>query len=82
MKTLSEKISEIDDGRFKKLCDALEITKECAKCQYFAYYENDSYMCAVTPQCIGATLSFEVKSYILWKLDFITEQEHRNNLGI
>jgi hypothetical protein len=79
---LYEKLIEIDDGRFKKIAEALEIAWTCFECSIFNQKAKDGYKCACTPYCIGATLHPRVVSYLLWKLDIITEDEHHKNLKI
>jgi len=82
MKSLKDRISEIDKGRFKDMAEAMNITPECEKCHSFNYKVKNAYLCGVTPKCIGATLRDGLKSYILYKLDKISYEEHLKNVGL
>jgi len=79
---LYKKLIEIDNGRFKKIVETFDIDGICFNCCQFNEKAKDGYKCACTPSCIGATLHPRVVSYILWKLDLITEDEHHKNLGM
>jgi len=79
LKPLKDRLCEIDDGRFQNIINSMEVTPECENCQCFNYTADDSYLCAVTPYCIGDTFSDKVKSYLLYKLDIISYEEHLKN---
>jgi len=65
---LKEKLINIDNGRFKKLIDALSIEEECYRCHSFNPKAKNSYRCAVTGCCIGHILSEDLLAYLLKKL--------------
>lgn len=80
MNPLYKKLIEIDRGRFKKLVETFDIQDVCFKCRYFNTKTEEAYLCAVCPNCIGATLDAGLKSYLLYRLDIITKEEHHRNL--
>jgi len=78
------RLKEIDGGRFSKLIDSLQVSDECLKCYYLNPKITDpglGYRCHCIGSCIDATLSDEVKSFLLWKLNEITEEQHIRNMG-
>lgn len=79
---LYKKLIEIDNGRFKTIIETFRIKSICFKCCCFNQKVKNGYKCACTPSCIGATLHPSVVSYLLWRLNLITEDEHHKNLGI
>ena len=70
MNSLKEKIKKIDNGRFEKLVDVLNIKDICWKCYYFntSVDPGERYRCYVTPTCIAATLNPDLQRYILEKI--------------
>ena len=60
-----EKLTVIDNGRFKNLLSTFKITEECFKCGYFDKSMTNHYRCCVPPICIGGTLSEDVKDYLI-----------------
>lgn len=78
--SFQDRIRAIDNGRFNKIISALSISEECSRCHIFDSNAADSCRCACIPSCIGVTLSENVKSYLLWKLERISEEKHRTNL--
>lgn len=81
--TFADKLKEVDKGRFKKLIDAMDVDDNCENCGFWNYKHKDNlFRCAVSPSCIGVTLSQELKSYILWQLGEISYEEHMQNLGV
>jgi len=79
---LYKKLIEMDNGRFCKILSTFRISNECFKCRTFNQTAKEGYLCGCTPFCIGSTLHPRVVSYLLWKLDIITEDEHYKNLKI
>lgn len=58
-----------EEGRFNGLlmiCKAKEI---CMECVYFNKKAKSAYRCRVMSTCIGATLSENVKDYLLKKIN-------------
>ena len=85
MKNLSEKIIAIDNGRFEKIINTIDVKQICEECYYFNPTITDSdlaYRCKAPGLCIAATLSKNLLSYIWWKLELITESDHLANIGI
>ena len=74
-------MSTMENGRFKRLIDAINISDECFKCCYFNFKEKCHNKCASIPTCFGSTLSRSTKSYLLWKLGIITQDEHFQRIG-
>lgn len=56
---------DIDGGRFKNLLESVRFKSVCVDCSYFDKSKKHSYRCAVPGQCIGVTISDEVKNYLL-----------------
>ena len=81
MNPLYKKLIEIDRGRFKKLVETFDIKDVCFNCSIFNAKAEDGYRCGCAPCCIGATLDAGLKSYLLYKIDVITEEEHHRNLA-
>lgn len=79
---LEERINIIENGRFKNISELCTIKNICIVCKSFNYKSSESYLCSTTPNCIGTTLSDNLKSYLLMKLFKITEDEHLNNCNI
>ena len=78
-----QRLKEIDNGRFAKLIDAIDVTEECQQCFYLNPKVTDpgmGYRCRCVGSCIAVTLSNEVKSYLFWKLGEITEEQHVINV--
>jgi hypothetical protein len=82
MGDLTDKLKKIDNGRFEKIMSVLDISDVCFECGYFNLTKGDFYRCRVFPGCIGATLSKDLISYLNWKLDFISSEEHLTNLRL
>lgn len=82
--SLNTLISSIDNGRFNKLFEAIELKSVCMNCSYFNHSDKvkDSYRCRSAPGCPGATLSSELISYLLWKMGEKTEKEHKIFMGL
>lgn len=66
----------VDDNRFKKLLDSLDITDSCFDCSYFNPKNKEIYRCRVAGMCIDATLNPDLKSYLLWKTGLKSQKEH------
>ena len=83
---LHNRLRECDEGRFSSLIDAMVVIDVCIKCAYFNQQLSKSsdnlYRCKVSPNCIAATLSVELISYLLWQIGEKTEQEHMSFLGL
>ena len=82
---LHDRLCQIDNGRFKDLMRALRISETCAICDFFNLSLNDPdkrYYCHVVGSCIDATLSFELRSYLNLQLEWITMEQHHDNLHI
>lgn len=82
-KSLADRISALDNGRFSKLVAVMEVTDTCEKCYHFNPQITDEkagYRCRVFPHCIAATLNPKLQSYIWWKLNWIDVQTHHDNM--
>lgn len=82
---LQTALIDIEDGRFKNIINALEIKEVCGECDHFNLSIQDpreGYRCKCTPSCIAATLNTSVISYLNYKLGWIDELAHFENLGI
>ena len=78
-----EKLKQIDNGRFTNVLEPLHIQDECFKCYYLNPKITDpreGYRCCCVGSCIAATLSTDLKSYLFWKLNEITEEQHLRNV--
>lgn len=82
MSTALDDLFKIEPERFGPLLKTLTITEECLDCNHFNPKAEGGYRCAVSCDCIGVTLATSLKSYLLWKLDILTEDEHREVCGI
>ena len=79
--TFKERLCKIDNGRFKKLIEVLDVKDVCEDCFSFNEDHRNSYMCGVVPLCIGRTLSYDLKRYILWTLyDEEDKEEYERKL--
>ena len=82
---LKDQLKAIDNGRFNKIIEALDVKDICIECNHFNYTLNDirkGYRCKCTPSCIAATLHPDLQSYLLMKINVIDKKEHLHNLGI
>ena len=81
-----EKLYSVDNGLYKDLLIAVRAKEICFECSFFNQTlpntPDHQYRCKCAPQCIGATLSPELISLLLWKAGVKTEQEHGNFLGL
>ena len=77
---LKQRLQEIENGRFKKIIDALEIKDACERCYFFNYKVGKDYSFRCRIGCLGDIISERLKSYFLWKLGIITEKEYFENL--
>lgn len=71
MKSLKEKLIEVDNGRFKKLILSLNVTSSCEKCFHFVPTIKDqskAYRCKCVPTCIAATIHPDLQEYLWSKL--------------
>ena len=71
MESLYEELCQVDDGRFKPLIDTLNVTDTCRGCHYF---DNNidkqySYRCHCLGSCIDATVSRQLKEYLLLRIN-------------
>ena len=66
----------IDNGRFKSLIESLSVDNTCLNCKSFNEKKDSQYRCRVMGSCIGATLSKDLLSYMLWKIELKTQKEH------
>lgn len=82
MSDLEDRIIACDKGRFEGLVKGMRVKDVCLDCTYFNPKGAGGYRCAVSPTCIGVTLSSELNSYILWKIGEKTSEEHMAFLGI
>lgn len=65
----------IENGRFKKLFESLNITDECFKCSYFVNNSNSQfYKCYCLGTCIARTLSVELKLYMYKYIDYFCKE--------
>ena len=67
MKTLYDKLCEVDEGRFKPLIDTLDVKAICESCHHFnnKLDKTYSYRCRCAGSCIDATLNSKLKDYLL-----------------
>ena len=71
-----DKLLGLNNGKYRKVIGALDVTDECLKCKAFNCKANDNYLCAVTGSYIGVTLSRRVNSHLLLLLGVITKDEY------
>ena len=76
-------LCEIDNGRFADIIHALKINDACDKCDYFnptIQDHNKRFRCHCLGSCIAATLHPNLQSYLWWKLGWIEESSHTENM--
>lgn len=65
MKDFKERLIAIDDGRFEKVLNGLNVKPVCEGCNTFNPLKRESYKCAVLGRCPGITLSDRTKEYLI-----------------
>jgi hypothetical protein len=63
--SLKEDLSNIDNGRFRKLIEAMDVKDVCYNCRSFNPKVMTAYVCAISGYCIGHTLSEDLLAYLL-----------------
>jgi len=82
MENLKQKLLDAIDGEdqiSQELRDGIEaipVKDICFECHSFNFRAAGSYRCAVSGSCIGVELPAEMKSYLLWKLGVLTQEEY------
>ncbi len=82
---LKKSLYAIDNGRFKDIINVLDVSDECATCDFFNLTiknERHQHRCKCMSSCIAATLHPDVISYLNWKLEWISANKHLINVGI
>lgn len=79
--SLRAKLLSVDNGRFKDVLVAIKVKKVCWECAYFIPPAIDPtagfYRCKCMPLCIATTLSPELLSYLLWKVELLAENDRK-----
>lgn len=84
MKDLKKKLIAIDNGKFEKIIKSLTVKPICGECYYFMPTIQDpghGYRCKISGTCIADTLDKRLLSYLWWKLELITKDEHLTNIS-
>jgi len=58
-------LKTLENGRFKLILESVNLKEECFNCSYFNENAKSLYRCAVMPQCIGISLSSQLKDFLL-----------------
>lgn len=69
-----ELLCRVDQGRFEKIVNALDVNDCCANCLSFRKDAFGQYLCAVEGSCIGCTLSEGVKDYLWTRVKIAMER--------